>query len=139
MRVYVAGPMTGYPQENAPAFAEAAARLRALGHDVVTPVELNAMVWRRHHDSDYDPAVHKIGYGDPLLNEMFAEDLKEVCTRDAIALLPGWQNSRGAAREVFVAEALGKDCLDAMTGARMLVATEYRFAYSGPVYEFTPR
>ena len=42
MRIYVAGPMTGHPQLNFPAFHTEAARLRALGYEVVNPAELNA-------------------------------------------------------------------------------------------------
>jgi hypothetical protein len=114
MRLYLAGPMTGYTLDNAPAFAAAAAELRAAGHDVVTPVELNAEVWARHHpDEPYDPAVHKVGYGDPMLDEMFAEDLKAVAMREGVALLPGWEKSRGALAEVHVGTVLGKRFLDA--------------------------
>ena len=36
-RLYVAGPMTGLPDHNYPAFAEAAARLRAVGYEVESP------------------------------------------------------------------------------------------------------
>ena len=35
-RLYVAGPMTGLPDHNYPAFAEAAARLRAVSSDQET-------------------------------------------------------------------------------------------------------
>ena len=36
-RIYVAGPMSGLPAFNFPAFHEAAADLRACGFDVVNP------------------------------------------------------------------------------------------------------
>lgn len=126
MRIYVAGPMTGYANDNAPAFAEAARFLRSLGHDVVTPVELNKLVWARHNHDEYDPAVHKIGYGDPILDEMYAEDMKAVCTRDAVALLPGFEKSRGGLGELHVAQILGKQLLDATTGEPMVVTAEWR-------------
>lgn len=124
MRLYVAGPMTGYPRYNATAFQAAAAFLRKQGHDVVTPIELNAMVWARHHDGEvYDPSVHEVSYGDPILNEMYAEDLKEICMRDGVALLPGFANSRGGLGELHVAQVLGKKLLDADTGEPMVVGT----------------
>lgn len=127
MRLYVAGPMTGYEKENAPAFQAAAEFLRKQGHDVVTPIELNAAVWARHHPGEtYDPSVHKIGYGDPILNEMYAEDLKEVCTRDGIALLPGFSKSRGGKGELHVAQVLGKKLLDATTGQPIVVYAEWK-------------
>lgn len=119
--------MTGYPLENAPAFAAAAAFLRKLGHDVVTPLELNAKVWARHHDGEvYDPSVHKVGYGDPILDEMYADDMHEVCTRDAIALLPGFEKSRGGGGELHVAKILGKKLLNACTGEPMLVTAQWQ-------------
>ena len=41
MRIYIAGPMTGYAEMNFPAFNTAAARVRALGHEAVNPVEID--------------------------------------------------------------------------------------------------
>lgn len=40
-RVYLSGPMTGLPELNFPAFRVEAARLRALGFEVVNPADLN--------------------------------------------------------------------------------------------------
>ena len=119
MRVYCAGPMSGKPQQNAPAFAAAAELLRSQGHDVVTPVELNAEIWWNHYGRDFDPASDVVGYGDPIANEFFARDLHEVCTRDAVGVLPGWQQSNGARLEVLLAELLRKVILDATTGERI--------------------
>jgi hypothetical protein len=39
-KIYLSGPMTGLPDLNFPAFHAEAARLRALGYDVINPAEL---------------------------------------------------------------------------------------------------
>ena len=45
-RIYLAGPMTGLPEFNYPAFHAEAARLRQLGYHVENPAENSAS---RHH------------------------------------------------------------------------------------------
>jgi len=39
MRIYIAGPMTGLPEFNYPAFNAAAEYLRSLGHHVENPAD----------------------------------------------------------------------------------------------------
>lgn len=88
MRVYVAGAMTGYKSFGWPAFNEAAEGLRALGHEVRNPAEMGHIEggsW-----SDY-----------------LKRDLRNVLEVDAVAVLPGWDTSKGARLEVHVALELG--------------------------------
>lgn len=87
-RVYVAGPMTGIPELNFPAFHRAAASLRASGYTVINPAEINP-----------DP--------DAKWEQCMREDIAQLVTCDAIALLPGWQKSRGATLEQHIAKQLG--------------------------------
>ncbi|MGK2829220.1 DUF4406 domain-containing protein [Ralstonia pseudosolanacearum] len=87
-RIYIAGPMTGIQDLNFPAFHEAARALRAEGHDVVNPAEINS-----------DPAAGWL--------TCMRADIRELMTCDAIYLLPGWENSRGARLEAHIAERLG--------------------------------
>lgn len=89
-RIYVAGPMTGLPEHNFPAFHAAARLLRAQGHDVVNPAEVN------------EPNVGKWTWA-----EFMRADLALLVTCEAIALLPGWEASKGARIEHHVAEGLG--------------------------------
>lgn len=87
-RIYVAGPMTGIPDFNFPAFNSAAAELRGQGLQVVNPAEhgiIEGAKW-----ADY---LHY--------------DLGRLATCSAVYLLPGWSNSKGARLEVYVAQALG--------------------------------
>lgn len=93
MKVYISGPMTGYPEFNYPAFAKAAAYWRSCGFEVVSPAELNPSTGGQW--ADYLRA-----------------DLKALLTCDAIAMLAGWETSRGALLELYVARALGMEVWD---------------------------
>lgn len=86
-RIYVAGPMTGYPDLNFPLFHSVAAELRARGLDVVNPAELNADPTKGWHDC-------------------MRVDIRELVTCDAILMLPGWEKSKGATLERHIAKAL---------------------------------
>jgi hypothetical protein len=93
MRLYIAGPMTGIHQLNFPAFHAAAARLRAAGFDVVNPAEINV-----------DPSM---GWATCM-----RADIAQLVTCDAIAMLAGWKNSRGATLEHHIATQLGMEVID---------------------------
>ena len=86
-RIYVAGPMTGYPDCNYPAFNQAAEELRDLGYEVVNPAESTLV------DAHYA--------------DFLREDLRLMLDCDAVAILPGWEHSVGARNEVMVAGVLG--------------------------------
>lgn len=89
-RLYLAGPMTGLPEYNYPAFRAAATQLRAAGYLVSNPADggvLDDWTW-----SDY-----------------MRRGLRELLGCDAVALLGGWATSRGARLEVKVATDLGLD------------------------------
>lgn len=91
MRLYISGPITGLDDLNKPAFAEAAQQLRAAGHVAINP--------------------HDVGQASELLlpwEEYLKADLVAMLLMaDALALLPGWVNSRGALLEHHIADALG--------------------------------
>jgi hypothetical protein len=106
MRVYLAGPMRNRPLFNFPAFDEAAYRLRSLGHDVVNPADLDRA-------EGFDPATSVPD--DAFLRRALSRDLVAITSCDAIALLPGWQDSEGARLELSLAKMLGLAVLDAET------------------------
>lgn len=94
MTIYIAGPMTGYPEFNYPAFAAAAADLRARGFEVVSPTEVS-------DDVAPDDYTTERPYGWYL-----RRSLRLLLDCDEVYLLPGWEGSTGARLEVEVARAL---------------------------------
>lgn len=88
LTIYVAGPMTGIPDRNYPAFHAAEEQLTARGFKVLSPTQ--------HGEPE---GVHPWHYYMRL-------GLRMLLDADAVALLPGWSRSRGANLEAVVAEAL---------------------------------
>lgn len=86
-RVYLAGPVTGVPGYRA-AFEHWARSLRASGYEVVSPVE---------HDLD-ERSLSWVAW--------MRRGLRQLLDCDRIAVMPGWQGSRGARVEYCVAKVL---------------------------------
>lgn len=108
-KVYLAGPMSGYPDWNFPAFDKAAAELREEGYHVFSPAEVDEIFFENRDDID----------------RQYAENFKETykkCLRvdfnyimdhaDAIVLLPGWEKSRGATAEKAIAECMDLEVIE---------------------------
>lgn len=109
-RIYIAGPMRGYPRFNVDAFDQAAARWSASGWYVVNPAEMDR---RTGVDHDADPATVN-------LRACMRRDLLAILDRcSAIALLPGWEQSNGVRVELALARFLGLDVYDAVTFERI--------------------
>lgn len=110
MKIYVASPMRSIPEFNFPAFHRASAHLRSQGHTVFNPAERDI----EHHGVDISKgningceelAAREHGFN---LREALKDDLEFICLHaDAVAVLPGWENSKGAQAEVATARALG--------------------------------
>jgi hypothetical protein len=105
MKLYIAGPMTGIPQFNFPAFAEAASALRALGFEVVSPAEEDPPEVQAASWASVDGALSGGLIANHSWGDLLARDVKLIADEgiDGIALLPGWEKSRGAKLEAFVA------------------------------------
>lgn len=88
MKIYISGPMTGLPDLNRPAFNDAAAQLRAQGHEVVNPAEL--------------PEIPGGTWVDCM-----KRDIPLLLECEAVHLLEGWRHSRSANLEYQVAFRLG--------------------------------
>lgn len=88
--LYIAGPMTGLPDHNYPAFFDVEARLRCAGYETLNSARIDE--WNTLFRT-WDWYMRRA--------------LELVVLADGVALLPGWQDSKGATLEVHVAEALG--------------------------------
>ena len=106
MRLYIAGPMTGLPAWNFPAFDGAAVYLRGCGYEVTNPADLD----RAAGFSEGQPTA-PAGF----LRAAMKRDLAAICDCDGIAVLEGWQSSMGACIEVALAVRLGLRIIDAET------------------------
>lgn len=94
MRLYLAGPMSNYPQSNFPAFYEAATDLRGRGLDIISPAELD--------DAETVARALKNEPATQTWADFLARDVKIVSEVDGIVFLPDWYKSRGAKLEAFV-------------------------------------
>ena len=120
MIIYCSGPMTNYPDLNRPAFDAAERRLTAQGHFVINPHRISALfgtaeklkesfaVYYRMLDLDanffnHTPSTQTLEHT-RIARAVMDADLAAVRSCDAIYLLRGWENSRGAKKEL--AEAL---------------------------------
>jgi hypothetical protein len=87
---YVLGPMTGYHDENRPAFKAATEILRRANYDVISPDELD----------EIDPV-------EITWENCLRRDLAYLRLAGFGVALPGWEKSRGARLEATILHALG--------------------------------
>ncbi|UEH06348.1 DUF4406 domain-containing protein [Pseudomonas sp. HN8-3] len=92
-RIYLSGPMSGLPGLNFPNFHSMTASLRASGHTVTNPAEINPEggTW----------------------TDCIRRDIAALMDCYTVATLPGWENSKGARLEVHIARELGVPIVNA--------------------------
>ncbi len=107
MKLYLSGPMTGYPEHNYPAFKAAAER------------------WRYHLDNVevFNPAEAFDGDQTLPYTTYMRNDIHLLLQSDAIALLPGWRDSKGSRFELLIAQNLGLAVYNAVTFAKIIAPT----------------
>lgn len=103
--IYVAGPMTGIPEFNFPAFFEAQRMLEAQGWKVWNPAAKDG-------EADLDKEAVKKGDDQLAIKKGFdfraayEWDVLKIIHGDGIYMLKGWEKSPGALGEWAVARAM---------------------------------
>ena len=89
--IYISGPMSGIEDLNRSAFERAEEKIQKMGHVALNPHRFPEM-------ETYEECIQM--------------DLEMIAmAADAIALLPGWENSPGSKRELAVAIQKGIDVM----------------------------
>ncbi len=95
-QVYIAGPMTGIPNLNWPAFDRAEAIMRDMG-----------VAWAYTNPAELDRRLGLSVKHNVDLATLLASDFRYLVNCDAIVLLDGWGHSKGANCELAVARMMG--------------------------------
>lgn len=114
-KVYLAGPMRGLTGWNVAAFDLAERAWTEGGWQVFSP----AAIVRAYNYATDGPAEPGNAEGAAHLQHVILSDIVCLTHSDAIALLPGWERSRGATVELAVAQFLGLEVYDAVTQGRI--------------------
>lgn len=110
-KLYTAGPMTGIPKFNFPAFLAAAEDLRKRGYEIISPAEMDLKDVGTSALASPDGKLTKDGKTTDgyTFGDFLARDVKIIADQvDGVVCLPGWDSSKGARLEVFVALISGK-------------------------------
>ncbi len=109
-RYYLCGPIdtAGHREENLKQFREAAFNLRSLSYHIVSPIE-----------TEPDQV-------EPEYMDYIKKDLIELVNCDAIVLLPGWPQSKGARGELQLAMQLDKPVFFYIANTVTLVDMNFR-------------
>lgn len=101
-KCYLAGPINGMPYYNVDAFHNAEVELSKQGYKVFNPTKETFNDFTGARNST--PEVYR---------ECFKVELNWILDNaDAIALLPGWQQSKGCAVEVALAQCLNLEVIN---------------------------
>lgn len=89
-KMYISGPISGYDtDERIEAFGRASKKGEAMGYKAVNPMADQPDGWS--------------------WDEYMRRDITMLCKCDAILLMSGWENSKGACLEKRIAEELGME------------------------------
>jgi hypothetical protein len=115
VKVYLAGPMRGIADFNFPAFFKAAEVLRAQGYKVFSPAEKDIedhgdAVYKNNPTGDVALAASRTSFD--IRAAIWADLEYIVWEADAIALLPGWEKSKGVMAELATAKFLDLEVIE---------------------------
>lgn len=105
-KIYIAGPMSGYPNFNFDAFYAAAKIFEELGWTVFNPANKEGETLSEASKVNGDHIqAQKDGFD---FRSVYTWDVNKVIEADAIFMLDGWEASLGAQGELAVARAMQK-------------------------------
>lgn len=125
--VYLAGAMTGQPYFNFPKFFEEATKLRQQGYVVFSPAEADLQrygaFWKDCPNGTKEEVNQFFGinaaftgFGIPDYRDCMSIDLNWILDNaDAIALIPGWEKSKGVKAELALAECLDLEVINLLS------------------------
>jgi len=139
--IYIAGPMRGKPLFNFPAFDEAKAYLESWGWCVISPADLDRSIGFIPEilGPDYDwTNIEKCNFS---LMDTVDRDVAVLKKCDAIYMLRGWENSKGAKAEKALAEWIGLSVLhqeeeDILEEALRITKGDRNASYGPPDQDF---
>lgn len=109
-RVYISGPITGIPDKNKYAFEKYENRFKELNLDPVNPLKLfteqEALLMDLKLENNEITEKEYWAY-------FMKRDIAEMIECDIVAVLPNWENSKGANLEVYLARSLFMPIIDA--------------------------
>lgn len=111
-QIYIAGPMSGYPEWNYPAFHAAADKLRKEGWIVHSPAEKDMETFHDPEAQAGGDTALAISNGKFDPREAYMWDIEKVIHGDGIYMLKGWQFSPGATGEHAAAVFMKKNIPD---------------------------
>ena len=106
---YIAGPMTGIKYLNFPAFDKAKQEVESKGYKVISPADLDRNTpgvidpMSLPENTDWSQSI----FGGELIDAI-DRDIEAIKQCDIIYMLKGWENSKGAKAERYLAEWMGK-------------------------------
>lgn len=107
-KVYLAGPMRDIEDFNFPAFHCATQELRFMGFEVFSAAEYEEAMFGVGFNKSKTGNLKDIKMPGWDFRAAFAKDCDYISkTADAVVVLPGWGNSKGATAEAAIARALG--------------------------------
>lgn len=113
-RIYLAGPMTNLQFFNFPIFDDFKKLYEEFGYEVFSPADHDRMLLNKpknwipqESDSEGSWKTWAKHLNPPDLRKMLGDDLQWIAQNAThIAMLPGWENSKGANAEWALAKAL---------------------------------
>jgi hypothetical protein len=141
MRVYIFGPMRGIRFYNFPAFDAAVVELRRLGHEPVSPADLDRATGFDPFTLPDDWDWWKLPEGFSL-DDAIKRDTAAIMTCDAAWQLDGWERSTGATAERGLIRWRGLPVLNervetVLQEADRIVASDRNSDYGHPYEDFS--